>query len=159
MVTLVCCGANGNRTSDTRIFSPLLYQLSYGTIMLRLPFGGKAVQKYYLFLNLARDSKFFFEKSCYPLPVCSDLFRETQNFTPLCYRYPYSIHKVSLKENTGETNEMKAWRKLQGIHRKSRRYIESLCKAHTSPIVLRGCYGDAMGLGCSLIPRSMHIMH
>ncbi len=25
-------GANGNRTSDTRIFSPLLYQLSYGTI-------------------------------------------------------------------------------------------------------------------------------
>ena len=23
------CGANGNRTSDTRIFSPLLYQLSY----------------------------------------------------------------------------------------------------------------------------------
>ena len=24
-------GANGNRTSDTRIFSPLLYQLSYGT--------------------------------------------------------------------------------------------------------------------------------
>ena len=30
-------GANGNRTSDTRIFSPLLYQLSYGTIaVLRL---------------------------------------------------------------------------------------------------------------------------
>ena len=26
-------GANGNRTSDTRIFSPLLYQLSYGTIV------------------------------------------------------------------------------------------------------------------------------
>ena len=26
-------GANGNRTSDTRIFSPLLYQLSYGTII------------------------------------------------------------------------------------------------------------------------------
>ena len=29
------CGANGNRTSDTRIFSPLLYQLSYGTNMQR----------------------------------------------------------------------------------------------------------------------------
>ena len=27
------CGANGNRTSDTRIFSPLLYQLSYGTAL------------------------------------------------------------------------------------------------------------------------------
>ena len=26
-------GTNGNRTSDTRIFSPLLYQLSYGTII------------------------------------------------------------------------------------------------------------------------------
>ena len=25
------CGATGNRTRDTRIFSPLLYQLSYGT--------------------------------------------------------------------------------------------------------------------------------
>ena len=26
-------GTSGNRTSDTRIFSPLLYQLSYGTIV------------------------------------------------------------------------------------------------------------------------------
>ena len=25
------CGATENRTRDTRIFSPLLYQLSYGT--------------------------------------------------------------------------------------------------------------------------------
>ena len=31
-VSSLLCGANGNRTSDTRIFSPLLYQLSYGTI-------------------------------------------------------------------------------------------------------------------------------
>ena len=30
-MSLFFCGANGNRTSDTRIFSPLLYQLSYGT--------------------------------------------------------------------------------------------------------------------------------
>ena len=28
----VFCGATGNRTRDTRIFSPLLYQLSYGTL-------------------------------------------------------------------------------------------------------------------------------
>ena len=27
------CGATENRTRDTRIFSPLLYQLSYGTII------------------------------------------------------------------------------------------------------------------------------
>ena len=28
------CGTTRNRTGDTRIFSPLLYQLSYGTIVL-----------------------------------------------------------------------------------------------------------------------------
>ena len=28
------CGASWIRTSDTRIFSPLLYQLSYGTLLL-----------------------------------------------------------------------------------------------------------------------------
>ncbi len=27
------CGATRNRTGDTRIFSPLLYQLSYGTFI------------------------------------------------------------------------------------------------------------------------------
>ena len=27
-------GATRNRTGDTRIFSPLLYQLSYGTIVI-----------------------------------------------------------------------------------------------------------------------------
>ena len=32
-VTLFLCGATRNRTGDTRIFSPLLYQLSYGTIV------------------------------------------------------------------------------------------------------------------------------
>ena len=28
---IIFSGATGNRTRDTRIFSPLLYQLSYGT--------------------------------------------------------------------------------------------------------------------------------
>ena len=32
--SLCFSGANWNRTSDTRIFSPLLYQLSYGTIVI-----------------------------------------------------------------------------------------------------------------------------
>ena len=36
------CGATGNRTRDTRIFSPLLYQLSYGTLLLK---SGAKVQK------------------------------------------------------------------------------------------------------------------
>ncbi len=30
---LIFSGATRNRTGDTRIFSPLLYQLSYGTIV------------------------------------------------------------------------------------------------------------------------------
>ena len=30
---LIISGATRNRTGDTRIFSPLLYQLSYGTIV------------------------------------------------------------------------------------------------------------------------------
>ena len=30
-VLTTTCGATRNRTGDTRIFSPLLYQLSYGT--------------------------------------------------------------------------------------------------------------------------------
>ena len=43
-------GTDGNRTSDTRIFSPLLYQLSYGTSVLWL-------QKYDIFPN--RQEKIF----------------------------------------------------------------------------------------------------
>ena len=37
---LPLCGATRNRTGDTRIFSPLLYQLSYGTIV----FGGANIE-------------------------------------------------------------------------------------------------------------------
>ena len=36
-------GATRNRTGDTRIFSPLLYQLSYGTF----PFAGAKVVLYF----------------------------------------------------------------------------------------------------------------
>ena len=31
LIAFLHCGATRNRTGDTRIFSPLLYQLSYGT--------------------------------------------------------------------------------------------------------------------------------
>ena len=34
-------GATRNRTGDTRIFSPLLYQLSYGTIIIYASQGEK----------------------------------------------------------------------------------------------------------------------
>ena len=47
-------GATRNRTGDTRIFSPLLYQLSYGTC-LSLNFGCKG-REYFL------RSKFWGEK-------------------------------------------------------------------------------------------------
>ena len=45
-------GTDGNRTSDTRIFSPLLYQLSYGTSVLWL-------QKYD---KIPYQQGFFFKK-------------------------------------------------------------------------------------------------
>ena len=43
-------GATGNRTRDTRIFSPLLYQLSYGTrFSLELPFLPSGIAKVGIF--------------------------------------------------------------------------------------------------------------
>ena len=63
------CGANGNRTSDTRIFSPLLYQLSYGTsqraTIERLPerklsFRTKAGAKVLLFFDMTKFFCIFF---------------------------------------------------------------------------------------------------
>ena len=44
------CGATGNRTRDTRIFSPLLYQLSYGTILLCYKTHLQMITKLHLFL-------------------------------------------------------------------------------------------------------------
>ena len=34
LFAVILRGATGNRTRDTRIFSPLLYQLSYGTVFV-----------------------------------------------------------------------------------------------------------------------------
>ncbi len=43
-------GATGNRTRDTRIFSPLLYQLSYGTkLSLKLPYLSIGIAKVGIF--------------------------------------------------------------------------------------------------------------
>ena len=48
------CGATRNRTGDTRIFSPLLYQLSYGTNFLVTSFTLiLRMQRYDIFLNCA----------------------------------------------------------------------------------------------------------
>ena len=48
-------GANGNRTSDTRIFSPLLYQLSYGTFCF-------CVAKIWKKIKSQKESGFFYRK-------------------------------------------------------------------------------------------------
>ncbi len=45
--TSLSSGATRNRTGDTRIFSPLLYQLSYGTIVSLI-----RMQRYHFFLFL-----------------------------------------------------------------------------------------------------------
>ena len=52
-VTAFFSGATRNRTGDTRIFSPLLYQLSYGTVVLFNGCKGRENFEY---------SKFFQEK-------------------------------------------------------------------------------------------------
>ena len=53
----VCCeflqsGTTRNRTGDTRIFSPLLYQLSYGTIVVSC----LRVQRYNIFWNYKHNA-------------------------------------------------------------------------------------------------------
>ena len=57
-------GTDGNRTSDTRIFSPLLYQLSYGTSVMRL-------QKYdkipYRQEKIYKILRFFYFSICFML--------------------------------------------------------------------------------------------
>ncbi len=40
------CGATENRTRDTRIFSPLLYQLSYGTRSICLANAGAKIRTF-----------------------------------------------------------------------------------------------------------------
>ena len=51
---LIFSGATRNRTGDTRIFSPLLYQLSYGTVVL---FNG-CKGKHYLLQSKLFDEKY-----------------------------------------------------------------------------------------------------
>ena len=61
--TEVFCGATRNRTGDTRIFSPLLYQLSYGTIFCFLtPFLPIGIAKVGIFFYPANFSCIFLKK-------------------------------------------------------------------------------------------------
>ncbi len=58
MRSVLAGGATRNRTGDTRIFSPLLYQLSYGTL-----FACLRVQRYAFKFNYQIFSAFFLHLS------------------------------------------------------------------------------------------------
>ena len=60
------CGTTRNRTGDTRIFSPLLYQLSYGTIVVLLNCECKG-STFYPTVQTFREvfCKFFFRQCFY----------------------------------------------------------------------------------------------
>ncbi len=60
-------GTSWNRTSDTRIFSPLLYQLSYGTVVPRLRCKDRAT-----FLILQEVMQSFLQKSAFLCPKQPD---------------------------------------------------------------------------------------
>jgi hypothetical protein len=57
------CGDGRDRTADTRIFSPLLYQLSYITIVISPPFSlfgtAKLGKKFLLTKPKLKKSSFF----------------------------------------------------------------------------------------------------
>ena len=61
MLKGVCSGVTGNRTRDTRIFSPLLYQLSYDTVLLCRCSNG--IAKVDIFSDFANFHNVFFEIS------------------------------------------------------------------------------------------------
>ena len=78
MRSVLAGGATRNRTGDTRIFSPLLYQLSYGTL-----FACLRVQRYAFKFNYQIFSAFF----CIYLNFSAkgELFREKMNiFALMC---------------------------------------------------------------------------
>ncbi len=79
-------GANGIRTSDTRIFSPMLYQLSYGTFYcsfteflnsLAKRYSVLAGAKLRLFPILTNFSESFYreQNDCLMFVICIAAFR------------------------------------------------------------------------------------
>ena len=55
-------GATRNRTGDTRIFSPLLYQLSYGTVVLFNECKGKHYLLHSKWFNGKYSKKMYFKE-------------------------------------------------------------------------------------------------
>ena len=94
ILTFGSSGATRNRTGDTRIFSPLLYQLSYGTNLRYTPKGfatAKVTQKFYsanFLLKILKNFIFYWFSSIKTshLPRCNSayFFCSTIFFAYLC---------------------------------------------------------------------------
>ena len=81
LFAVILGGATRNRTGDTRIFSPLLYQLSYGTIiyMLRVL---KRVQIYAVFSYLPNIFQKKYKKLYY-FPKNGAFYTQKRSQTPI----------------------------------------------------------------------------
>ncbi len=66
LFAVILRGATRNRTGDTRIFSPLLYQLSYGTVLFA---SAKVLQVFYLCKCFDKNLQKFFN-SIFLLYLC-----------------------------------------------------------------------------------------
>ena len=61
-ISILPSGATRNRTGDTRIFSPLLYQLSYGTVVLFNECKGKHYLLHSKCFNGKYSKKMYFKE-------------------------------------------------------------------------------------------------
>ena len=82
-------GANGIRTSDTRIFSPMLYQLSYGTFFIALTEFLSSLAKNYFVLAGAKVQLF---------PIMANF---SESFFLFCSRKPmlFDVCHLMVTEN------------------------------------------------------------
>ena len=82
-------GANGIRTSDTRIFSPMLYQLSYGTFFIALTEFLSSLAKHYFVLAGAKVQLF---------PIMANF---SESFFLFCSRKPmlFDVCHLMVTEN------------------------------------------------------------
>ena len=78
----LCCGATRNRTGDTRIFSPLLYQLSYGTILLLF-----ACAKIDVFRHSCKYLRIFLVKNARVSEICSIFAPANRDLAQLVAHY------------------------------------------------------------------------
>ena len=93
-------GATGNRTRDTRIFSPLLYQLSYGTrLLFELPYLSIGIAKVDIIFESANFSATFFDflinihERCSNSPLIMHSFEHSTMFsTKFVSSWPRKAH-------------------------------------------------------------------